>query len=41
MPRPQWVCQRNTRNKRIPASELLLGIGFYGRGWTGITQAAV
>ncbi|MCZ0990244.1 glycoside hydrolase family 18 protein [Streptomyces diastatochromogenes] len=24
----------------IPAAKLLLGIGFYGRGWTGVTQAA-
>ncbi|MGX9877921.1 glycoside hydrolase family 18 protein [Streptomyces cellulosae] len=23
----------------IPADKLLLGIGFYGRGWTGVTQA--
>ncbi|WP_439812557.1 glycoside hydrolase family 18 protein [Streptomyces sp. P9-2] len=23
----------------IPANKLLLGIGFYGRGWTGVTQA--
>ncbi|RMB86860.1 glycoside hydrolase family 18 protein [Streptomyces shenzhenensis] len=24
----------------IPAAKLLLGIGFYGRGWTGVTQDA-
>ena len=24
----------------IPSDKLLLGIGFYGRGWTGVTQAA-
>ncbi|MFW6719836.1 glycoside hydrolase family 18 protein [Streptomyces sp. MAR4 CNY-716] len=23
----------------IPANKLLLGVGFYGRGWTGVTQA--
>ncbi|GAB3279918.1 glycosyl hydrolase family 18 protein [Kineosporia babensis] len=24
----------------IPSSKLLLGVGFYGRGWTGVSQAA-
>ncbi|MEV0924419.1 glycoside hydrolase family 18 chitinase [Streptomyces spongiicola] len=24
----------------VPAAKLLLGIGFYGRGWTGVTQSA-
>jgi chitinase len=28
------------KSKGISGSKLLLGIGFYGRGWTGVTQSA-
>lgn len=28
------------RSLGVPASKLLLGIGFYGRGWSGVTQDA-
>ncbi|MGW6931187.1 glycoside hydrolase family 18 protein [Lentzea sp. NPDC054927] len=28
------------KSKGIPASKMLLGLGFYGRGWTGVTQSA-
>jgi Glycosyl hydrolases family 18 len=28
------------RSKGVPASKLLPAIGFYGRGWTGVTQEA-
>ncbi|MEU5884457.1 glycoside hydrolase family 18 chitinase [Spirillospora sp. NPDC047279] len=28
------------KSKGVPANKLLLGIGFYGRGWQGVTQAA-
>ncbi|GIG00317.1 glycosyl hydrolase family 18 protein [Catellatospora citrea] len=27
------------KSKGVPSAKLLLGIGFYGRGWTGVTQA--
>ncbi|MFF5233775.1 glycosyl hydrolase family 18 protein [Dactylosporangium sp. NPDC000521] len=28
------------KSKGVPSNKLLLGVGFYGRGWTGVTQAA-
>ncbi|MDX8052032.1 glycoside hydrolase family 18 protein [Lentzea sp. BCCO 10_0798] len=28
------------KSKGIPANKMLLGLGFYGRGWTGVTQTA-
>jgi len=28
------------KSKGVPSGKLLLGIGFYGRGWTGVTQSA-
>ena len=28
------------KSKGIPADKILLGVGFYGRGWNGVTQAA-
>ncbi len=28
------------KSKGVPASKLLLGIGFYGRGWSGVSQSA-
>ncbi|OEV05713.1 chitinase [Streptomyces oceani] len=31
---------QNLKAQGVPAEKLLLGIGFYGRGWTGVTQSA-
>ncbi|GGU04446.1 glycoside hydrolase family 18 protein [Streptomyces violascens] len=31
---------RKLKGLGIPSGKLLLGIGFYGRGWTGVTQKA-
>jgi chitinase len=31
---------RKLRTKGVPSNKLLLGIGFYGRGWSGVTQSA-
>jgi chitinase len=28
------------KSKGVPSAKMLLGIGFYGRGWTGVTQDA-
>jgi chitinase len=28
------------KGKGVPANKMLLGVGFYGRGWTGVNQAA-
>ena len=36
-PRPR---SPSSRARASPARKLNLGIGFYGRGWTGVTQAA-
>ncbi|MEU5161707.1 glycosyl hydrolase family 18 protein [Streptomyces sp. NPDC020875] len=43
IPDPQWTSANAIAKLKaigVPASKLLLGVGFYGRGWTGVTQAA-
>src|SRR4029079_9826353 len=31
---------QHLKSKGVPSNKILLVIGFYGRGWTGVTQAA-
>ncbi|MEW2528746.1 glycoside hydrolase family 18 protein [Streptomyces sp. NPDC047071] len=43
IPKADWHSQATIAKLKglgIPADKLLLGIGFYGRGWTGVTQKA-
>ncbi|MEU5398304.1 glycoside hydrolase family 18 chitinase [Streptomyces sp. NPDC005963] len=43
IPKPKFTSAEaiaKFKAKGVPASKLLLGVGFYGRGWTGVTQAA-
>ncbi|MGA4843208.1 glycoside hydrolase family 18 protein [Streptomyces sp. G45] len=41
IPKPDWHSQATIAKLKglgIPSDKLLLGLGFYGRGWTGVTQ---
>jgi chitinase len=43
IPTPQFYSDAAVqllKSKGIPANKILLGVGFYGRGWTGVSQAA-
>ncbi|MFD9905704.1 glycoside hydrolase family 18 protein [Streptomyces sp. NPDC059063] len=43
IPKADWHSQATIAKLKglgIPSDKLLLGIGFYGRGWTGVTQKA-
>ncbi|MFH8795379.1 glycoside hydrolase family 18 protein [Streptomyces sp. NPDC017941] len=43
IPKADWNSQSTIAKLKglgIPSDKLLLGIGFYGRGWTGVTQKA-
>ncbi|EPH42431.1 glycoside hydrolase family 18 protein [Streptomyces aurantiacus] len=43
IPKADWNSQATIAKLKglgIPSDKLLLGIGFYGRGWTGVTQKA-
>src|SRR3712207_8186555 len=31
---------KKLRAKGVPSNKLLLGVGFYGRGWSGVSQSA-
>ncbi len=42
IPRPTATAEATVRKLRdlgVPAGKVLLGVGFYGRGWTGVTAA--